>query len=247
MAQSPPNPRLSPPWHHPRYYGLRAVRDALHGTFRKHITAGARVLDYGCGTAPYRPLVDQFASDYLQADLAANPSATIHIHPTTGQIGLPDASVDIVLSTQVLEHVPAPAEYLAEARRITRPDGLLILSTHGFWKYHPDPTDFWRWTASGLHRLVNAHGWTVIDHTGVLGFAAASACLFQDAIAQRLPKFLRPTNAVIMQRIIAGLDRLYSPDQRKENAAVYVVVARATSTAASGPTASPGDSHRAAA
>lgn len=245
MASPAPNPRLSPPWHHPRYYGLRAVRHALYSTFQKHLAPGAQVLDYGCGTAPYRPLVTQFASNYLQADLAANPSAAIHIHPTTGQINLPDAAVDVVLSTQVLEHVPSPAEYLTEARRISRPDGLLILSTHGFWKYHPDPTDFWRWTAAGLHRLVSAHGWTVIDHTGVLGFAAASACLFQDAIAQRLPKFLRPANAVVMQRVVAGLDLLYSPEQRKENAAVYVVVAKATPPTASAAT--PTDPHRAAA
>jgi hypothetical protein len=99
------------------------------------------------------------------------------------------------------------------------------LSTHGFWKYHPDPTDFWRWTASGLNKLLVQSGFDVIEHVGVLGFASASACLFQDAVAQKLPKALRPPVAVVMQRVAMALDCAYTPQQRQENAAVYIFVA----------------------
>lgn len=225
--------RLDPPWHHPRYYGLRAVRRGLEGVLQKHLRqtgsgvahGGLSVVDFGCGSTPYQPLLIELAGRYIRADIPANVNKDVAIDPATGKVDLPEGEVDVVLSTQVLEHVHSPADYLAEAKRLLKPGGKLILSTHGFWKYHPDPTDFWRWTASGLNKLLVQSGFDVIEHVGVLGFASASACLFQDAVAQKLPKALRPPVAVVMQRVAMALDCAYTPQQRQENAAVYIFVA----------------------
>jgi SAM-dependent methyltransferase len=41
----------------------------------------------------------------------------------------PPARFDLVASLEVLEHLPSPGEHLAELARITRPGGLLILTT----------------------------------------------------------------------------------------------------------------------
>ena len=59
--------------------------------------------------------------------------------------------------------------YLGECRRVLRPGGWLLLSTHGTWLYHPHPTDFRRWTADGLVREIEAHGFTVERITGLIG------------------------------------------------------------------------------
>jgi SAM-dependent methyltransferase len=59
-------------------------------------------------------------------------------------------SYDMVLSTQVLEHVSSPQAYLREAFRVLKPGGVLLLSTHGVYPDHGCPFDYWRWTADGL-------------------------------------------------------------------------------------------------
>ncbi|NJM95015.1 MAG: class I SAM-dependent methyltransferase [Acaryochloridaceae cyanobacterium CSU_5_19] len=226
------NPRLNPPWTSDRYYVLLKLRQALEQTIAEYVSPRQQqqdqivALDMGCGTMPYRSLFTAVVSQYLGADLASNPAADLGIDPATGKVDLQASSVDLVISTQVLEHVESPAAYLAEAHRLCKAEGLLILSTHGYWPYHPIPTDYWRWTGAGLQKLLSDNQWEVMTVTGVLGFASASACLVQDAL---LPKIRRPFKRVFaffMQRCIGFLDSLYSSEQRQENAAVYLILAR---------------------
>ena len=67
-----------------------------------------------------------------------------------------DSSFDVVLCTQVLEHCDDPDQAVRELRRVTRPGGRVLASTHGVQVYHPSPEDYWRWTHTGLTRSVRA-------------------------------------------------------------------------------------------
>ena len=96
-----------------------------------------------------------------------------------------------MLSTQVLEHVSDPRLYLAEAFRVLRPGGRMLLSTHGTFSYHPDPVDYWRWTCAGLRRIVVAEGFEVERFEGIVGMGATGLQLFQESIYYRHPA-LRP-------------------------------------------------------
>lgn len=225
------NPRLNPPWTSDRYYILVKLRQALEQTITDQVRPIQQqhkltALDMGCGTMPYRSLFTPVVHQYWGADLASNPMADLAIHPDTGSVDLRDNSVDLVISTQVLEHVESPAAYLTEAHRLCKSHGLLILSTHGYWPYHPIPTDYWRWTGAGLKKLLTDCHWEVVELTGVLGFAAASACLVQDALIPKIKSPFKRVFAVLMQQAIRCLDRFYSCEERQENAAVYLVVAR---------------------
>ena len=73
-----------------------------------------------------------------------------------------DATVDVVLSTETLEHVPDPPQYLAEAFRCLKPGGELILTVPFAARWHFIPHDYWRFTPSGLRRLLSAAGFTEI-------------------------------------------------------------------------------------
>lgn len=118
------------------------------------------VFDYGCGGAPYEPLFARCRS-YVKADVVPGP----RVDRLLGSDGLTqeaDASYDWVFSTQVLEHVPDPAAYLAECRRLLRPGGQLLLSTHGLFPEHGCPYDFQRWTADGLVRAARVAGFEVL-------------------------------------------------------------------------------------
>ena len=117
---------------------------------------------------PYRPLVETLGPKYVGCDFETNTEADEAL-ANIGMLPLSTSSADLILSTQVLEHVVDPGRYLREANRVLRSGGVLILSTHGVWKYHPDPTDFWRWTCDGLKRVIKENGFQLEEFSGVLG------------------------------------------------------------------------------
>jgi SAM-dependent methyltransferase len=117
-----------------------------------------RLLDYGCGGSPYRELFN--AKNYIRADYVDSDNLDYAI-TSEGKIDMPDNSCDAVLSTQVLEHVFSPRQYLSEAFRVLRPGGKLILTTPGIWEDHGCPYDFRRWTYDGLRRELEDVGFTV--------------------------------------------------------------------------------------
>ena len=150
------------------------------------------VLDYGCGGSPYRDLFQ--SGEYLRADYVDCGGIDIIIGQD-GKMDLPDCSCDVILSTQVLEHVFSPADYLAEAYRVLRPGGKLILTTHGIWEDHGCPYDFWRWTADGLKRLLDASSF---ESTRIVKITTGPRAIFF-MFFQMLPKlsFSRRTIAAL--------------------------------------------------
>ena len=61
------------------------------------------VFDYGCGGAPYRGLFGR-CRNYITADVTPGPTVQ-RILREDGSTEEPDNSYDLVVSTQVLEHV----------------------------------------------------------------------------------------------------------------------------------------------
>ncbi len=197
--------------------GLRALAEDVP------VPAGATVLDFGCADMPHR---DLFGPDvrWVGADLPGNPDAAVEIRPD-GTVPVEDGSVDVVVSTQVLEHVRDPGVYLAECHRVLRPGGRLLLSTHGLMVYHPDPVDLWRWTGEGLRRVVEQAGFRVERFTGIMGLAASGLQFLQDAYIWRLPRFGRTALAFTMQSLIRLVERFERPEDTERNALVFALVA----------------------
>jgi SAM-dependent methyltransferase len=221
--ERPTDLRTAPPWH-PLAYIIRALPAGLEELARDlRVEPGARLLDYGCADTPYRRFFPPDV-DYLAADIPGNPQATVEI-AADGSVPVAEGAVDAVLSTQVLEHVEDPALYLGECFRVLRPGGRMLLSTHGIMVYHPDPDDYWRWTCAGLQRAVRDAGFEVVRFEGIMGLAASGLQLFQDAAYGRLPRPLRPAFALVVQALIALVDRLQGRESRRLNALVFALVA----------------------
>lgn len=207
------------------YSSLLVLLDRLtHLVESDKLPAGHNLLDYGCGNKPYRDLFQRKFSVYQGADLSGNPEADILIDEN-GRVDCEDMSFDCVLSSQVLEHVTSPQVYLAEARRILKTNGSLILSTHGIWPYHPDPTDFWRWTIDGLQDEITRAGFEVLDVQGVLGMDSAALQLWQDATYDRLPPFVRPAYAFVFQTAIHFIET-HRKVRLQNDSMIFVVLAR---------------------
>jgi SAM-dependent methyltransferase len=172
---------------------------------------------------PYRSLLEPLVHSYVGCDLAGNPFADQFIE-SISLLPQQTSSVSVVLSTQVLEHVPNPAAYLAEAHRVLVPGGCFILTTHGAWQYHPDPTDFWRWTSAGLKKQVTDAGFEVVYFEGLLGPAATALQLFQDAVRRKLHHRLRPVFIRVLQQLVQWADVRCDDEERERDACVYVLV-----------------------
>ena len=188
------------------------------------LPAGERLLDLGCGNKPYEPVFRKKFAKYVGADLEGNSDADVLIG-TDGRVAAEDNTSDCVLSTQVLEHVIDPQLYLSEARRVLKPGGFLILSTHGIWPYHPDPTDLWRWTVEGLQAEVRKAGFDVSNVQGVMGLETASLQLWQDSTFDRIPEFIRRPYAWFFQTCIHLIERRRRA-RLNDDAMIFVVLAR---------------------
>jgi SAM-dependent methyltransferase len=207
------------------YCVLRILLDRLtHIVTSDSLPAGDCLLDYGCGNKPYMSLFQEKFPRYMGADLAGNSDADLIID-SQGKVNASDEIFDCVLSSQVLEHVTDPQTYLNEARRLLRPGGSLIVSTHGIWPYHPDPTDFWRWTGDGLQAEIRKAGFDIMNIQGVMGLDTAALQLWQDSTFERLPSFLRPLYIWLFQSFINLIEQRRK-GRFSDDAMVFVVVAR---------------------
>lgn len=180
------------------------------------------LVDFGCGSMPYREIYEPLVNHYIGVDLPGNTCADLHINQN-GEVPLDNASVDIILSSQVLEHVPSPERYIKEAYRLLKPGGLLFLSTHSYWMYHPDPTDFWRWTREGLRKEIERAGFRIEHIRGVMNLAASGLQLFQDGLSTCLPSRLRPFFFWFINRVMAIVDNIGGSEGRDNDACVFVI------------------------
>jgi SAM-dependent methyltransferase len=172
-------------------YAVRAplVRWLREEARRAHDELGRfRVLDVGCGVKPYEPLFSPYAASYVGVDVVDNPRADLQ--GPVEQLPVEDASFDVVLCNQVLEHCDDPARAVSELRRVTAPGGRVLASTHGVMAYHPSPTDYWRWTHAGLEKLFGENGsWASVRVTPASGTTACLgmiASLYLDLALRRL-------------------------------------------------------------
>lgn len=137
----------------------------LHKNVQKSMNGRSdiRVLDVGCGIKPYRRY---FENSQLYIGVDKNPNGA-DIVGVAEALPVRSTYFDIVLCTQVLEHVEQPHKALKEIKRVLRNNGLLILSTHGFWIEEHEFTDYWRWTFQGLTKLLNECGFKIIKHASM--------------------------------------------------------------------------------
>jgi 2-polyprenyl-3-methyl-5-hydroxy-6-metoxy-1,4-benzoquinol methylase len=117
--------------------------------FAKDFVRGKRVLDIACGEG-YGAA--SFAKAGASSVVGVDVSGEVCEHARqkyaldarvgdAASIPLPDRSVDLVVSFETIEHVPAPAAFLRECARVLVPDGSLIISTPNRPVYSRDRTE----------------------------------------------------------------------------------------------------------
>jgi 2-polyprenyl-3-methyl-5-hydroxy-6-metoxy-1,4-benzoquinol methylase len=87
------------------------------------------------------------------------------------QIPVPDASFDVVVCTEVLEHVPEPINAVRELARILRPNGQLLLTAPLTSFLHQEPYHFYGgYTLHWYRRFLPAVGLQIVSVESNMGF-----------------------------------------------------------------------------
>jgi SAM-dependent methyltransferase len=203
----PGEERRNPPQTSPTWVVRHALARFLRGQ-AADLRRGERVriLDVGCGPKPYYPFFADVASEYVGVDVVENPAA--ELRGAVEALPVEDASFDVVLCTQVLEHADDPAAAVRELRRVTRPGGRVLASTHGVQVYHPSPVDYWRWTHEGLRRVFEQNAeWSSLSVEPAAGTASALAMLLGTYVEIALRRSVVARGPVwVLNRIGAALD-----------------------------------------
>ncbi|PKN08877.1 MAG: hypothetical protein CVU73_06505 [Deltaproteobacteria bacterium HGW-Deltaproteobacteria-8] len=136
------------PWHF-QWHATHQLHKILTATLAGF---GGDVLDLGCGAKPYQSLFRQPVRSYVGADVLDAP--TVDVQVTPGEpLPFANASFDVLLSTQLLEHVEDLGQMLSEMYRVLRSGGALVVTVPFLYMLHGAPHDYRRFTEHGLRSL----------------------------------------------------------------------------------------------
>jgi ubiquinone/menaquinone biosynthesis C-methylase UbiE len=179
------------------YGGMRAINAALLDPVLRGRT-GLRILDAGCGTGGDALFLQRYGSvvgvDYSShaARLGAGRLPGMLAQGSVVCLPFADESFDLVTSFDVLYHraVPSEAEALAEARRVLRPGGRLLirLPAYEFLRSRHDRQVHTRrrYTAGAARQLLAEAGFYIERASYALSL------LFPIPLAQRLLERIMP-------------------------------------------------------
>ncbi|MES1207578.1 MAG: class I SAM-dependent methyltransferase [Pseudomonadota bacterium] len=118
---------------------LRQVRAVEIELIVAHLPAGARVLEIGAGTGQQAIALRERGFEVEAIEVPDSNYSEHQLFPITPYDGrnipFPDASFDVVFSSNVLEHVRDLGALESEIKRVMRPDAICV---------HVMPTHAWR-------------------------------------------------------------------------------------------------------
>ena len=151
-----------------------------HEIILNFVGGASSVLDIGCGSSRIiLDLKNAVGMDILQRKLRwLKPNHERLVRGSTFALPFKNGSFDVVINSEVIEHVPESPEIMDEMWRVLRPDGILILGTPDYdrwswnvleWIYgkvlpgayaHEHITHY---TRDSLGRAIKARGFEVLD------------------------------------------------------------------------------------
>ena len=171
-------------------------------------------LDAGSGRSPYKTALERAGGSVTSTDVEDRAGHLNLVADIQDMPQIASASIDTILCTQVLEHLPRPWDALEEVSRVLRPGGAAILSVPHLSIIHEAPHDYFRYTRYGLEELCVRAGLepVVVEPTGgilcFLGHGASSALMTTLGAVPGLRWATWLFNYVLLVRLLDPIDRL---------------------------------------
>ncbi len=130
------------------------------------------VLDIGCGEKPFFTDLEKQVDFYTGLDHPQTQHAKkyIDVFGLAEKLPFGPEKYDLVILTQVLEHVEEPKIVLKEINCVLKHNGVLIVSFPFLYPVHEAPRDFYRYTGYGIKYLAEETGFVIDKIEPVSGF-----------------------------------------------------------------------------
>jgi SAM-dependent methyltransferase len=190
-----------------------------------------KVLDAGAGPCPYKPYFKHCS--YESTDFK-RVNKDLDFLSNLEKIPKKNETYDVILCTEVLEHVKDPEKVLKEFHRILKKHGKLLLTCPQGWRMHQIPHNYFYFTKYGLLELLKKTGFNKEEITPMGGyFLFLADTLKTDYVLEQYKKnwfvywliqaFQYPLFQIVFPFISFYLDHL---DKEKLHTIGYTVVAR---------------------
>jgi SAM-dependent methyltransferase len=153
-------------WRHPEhrlgeklgYIARQGIESFMESLAQEGVLSG-KILEVGSGgreTNKKRFAVG--ANHFWRSDISFYPKPRLEILCDCTQMPFPTGSLDALICSEVLEHIPDIKKAMAEIARVLKPGGYLVLTVPFFYPLHGDTEercgDFWRLTPGNLRTIL---------------------------------------------------------------------------------------------
>lgn len=122
------------------------------------------VLDFGCGSKPYKNLFN--FEKYIGLDIGESGhnhyQEEIDLFYDGKKIPFGDKYFDSIFSSEVLEHIFNLNEIFIELNRVLKTKGYFLFTIPFAWDEHEIPYDFARYTSYGINFILKKYGFNII-------------------------------------------------------------------------------------
>jgi SAM-dependent methyltransferase len=200
------------------------LQSAIEPALRMHAVPGGRALDVGCGGQPFRRVIESVGMSYTSLDTQQQAGVrTDYLCAIDAQLPemlAREPRFDLVLCTEVLEHVADWSNAWRNLSSLLAPGGKLIVTCPFFYPLHEEPYDFWRPTEHAIRSFAIAHGLRLIDYRRLGGarevmgtlLAATKPTAVNGGVGSIVASIMRPFHKLMFSMVKAGpLSRLVVP------------------------------------
>ncbi len=145
------------------------LADAIETSLNEHASHYAQAsqcLDVGCGEQPLRTKLESMGFAYSSLDLEQNSAAGVE-HIGTIDKALPltlqASGFDLIVCTEVLEHVANWPIAFANLTTLLKAGGRLLITCPHIWVPHEEPHDYFRPTSWALDHFAKQNELNIVS------------------------------------------------------------------------------------
>jgi SAM-dependent methyltransferase len=152
-----------------------------------------RILDFGCGDGRYKKYIIT-KNEYIGIDVAESghgENKNYDLLYDKKKIPFEDKAFDVIIFTEVLEHIEDVDLTISELNRVLKKNGKIFVTTPFIWAEHETPYDFQRYTSFGIKKLFEKHGFDIISHKKLVENKLAIFLIIESELTKYIDSFVR--------------------------------------------------------